>query len=411
MGFLADLHLHSRYAYATSSSLNLDNLAYWAGLKGIDLLATADFTHPAWFAELKEALIPSSPGLYRYGGVQFVLGTEVSCIFRQGGRGRRVHMLLFAPSLETAAKINQALLPYGNLEADGRPALSLSLSDLTALVLAVNPDCLLVPAHAWTPWYGIFGSRSGFDCLEEAFGDLSGQIHAIETGLSSDPLMNWSVPELANKSIISFSDAHSLPRLARELTRFGGELSYPGLAEALRRNLVEYTIEFYPEEGKYHFDGHRRCRLRQHPATTRQAGEACPVCGSPLTLGVLNRVLQLAGSGPGTPAIGRGKGSESAVGGFIVSPDARPSFIRLIPLQEIIAGVRGRGVNSKGVQSDYFRIAAELGNEVEALLNASGADLEPVCGPELAQAVLKARHGQVLLEPGYDGVYGTVSFQ
>ncbi len=403
MTYIADLHLHSAYAYATSSALTLPNLAEWANLKGIDLLATADFTHPVWFRELQDNLTAAAAeGLYAFGGVHFVLGTEVSCVYRQGGQGRRVHLLLLAPDLDTAARLNRALAAYGNLESDGRPTLLLSARDLTALALEVNPDCIVMPAHAWTPWYGVYGSKSGFDSLADAFGDMYQHIPAIETGLSSDPEMNWTIGELGDKTIVSFSDAHSLPRLGREVTAFAGEMSYPGLAAALRDNGVAYTVEFYPEEGKYHYDGHRKCGVVQHPATTARLGADCPVCGRPLTLGVLNRTLRLAGGGK----LREGKRRKD---GFIGAPDGRPPFVRLIPLQEIIAAVLGQGVNTKGVQDKYRRLVGELGSELAVLREAGGADLEAAAGPELTAAVLRARVGDIYVEPGYDGVYGKVS--
>jgi len=403
MPYLADLHLHSAYAYATSSALTLPNLASWAQLKGIDLLATADFTHPVWFRELQDNLTAAdAAGLYRYGGVHFVLGTEVSCVYRQEGRGRRIHLLLFAPDLATAARLNRALAAYGNLESDGRPTLSLSARDLTALALETDPDCIVLPAHAWTPWYGVYGSKSGFDTLAAAFGDLYPHIPAIETGLSSDPAMNWAIPELRDKTIVSFSDAHSPPRLGREVTAFAGEMSYPGLAAALRNNQVAYTVEFYPEEGKYHYDGHRKCGVAQHPETTLGVGADCPVCGRPLTLGVLHRTLRLAGAGELSAGIRQ-------YDGFITSPEGRPPFARLIPLAEVIAAVLGQGVNTKGVQDKYRQVIAELGSELAILLYADNADLTAAAGPELAAAVLQARAGNLYVEPGYDGVYGKVS--
>lgn len=284
MSFVADLHLHSSYAYATSSALTLDNLARWARLKGIDLLATADFTHPVWFQELKAALKEGPDGAYHYGGVNFVMGTEVSCVFRQDGRGRRVHLLVFAPDMAAAAALTREYGKFGNLNSDGRPTLALSARDAVYLTLDTNPDCLVVPAHAWTPWYGIFGSKSGFDSLSQAFGDMVDHVPAIETGLSSDPQMNWQVPDLADKAIVSFSDAHSLPRLGRELTVFQGEPTFVGLQRGLEYNQVELTVEMYPEEGKYHFDGHRKCAVSWHPDRTLQEGDACPQCGRPLTL-------------------------------------------------------------------------------------------------------------------------------
>ena len=401
MSFVADLHLHSSYAYATSKALTLEGLADWAKLKGIDLLATADFTHPRWFDELSRKLTPTSPGMYSYGGVNFVLGTEVSCVFAQAGRSRRVHLLIFAPDFETVACLNQRLGPHGNLGSDGRPTLDLSVRDMTAMALDVNPDCIVIPAHVWTPWYGMYGSKSGFDHLDECFLDMAAHIHAVETGLSSDPAMNWSVPELSNKTIISFSDAHSLPKLARELTVFSGPLGYPELSRCLVENLVEYSVEFYPEEGKYHYDGHRKCGVSRPPQETMSAGERCPVCHRTMTLGVWHRTRSLS--------LHEEAETFSDDEGFIRSGDGRPPFVRLIPLQEILAEVFHQGVNTKRVQGEYHRIVRELGSELNALLLTETADLVEVAGETVARGVMQSRLGQVRVEPGYDGQFGRIS--
>ena len=409
MPFVADLHLHSSYAYATSSALTLENLTRWARLKGIDLLATADYSHPDWFEELQENLSIGPEGLYQYNGVSFVVGTEVSCVFRQAGRGRRVHLLVFAPDLDTAARLNQAWSKFGKLQSDGRPTLAMSVRDLAELVMETDENCVVVPAHAWTPWYGIFGSKSGFDSLSEAFGDMTHHIPAIETGLSSDPEMNWAIAELAEKTIVSFSDAHSLPRLARELTVFDEGLSYAGLVSALRSNRVAYTVEMYPEEGKYHYDGHRKCDIAHHPDVTHEQGAECPACGRPLTLGVLNRTLSLgdveqsdnrASSGPPVGGIPEGA---------IASSAGRPPFVKMVPLIDIIAAVKGRGANTRGVAKEYERITAELGTELRTLLWATEDELERAAGSDLAAAIMRTRRGDIIIEPGYDGVYGKVS--
>ena len=251
MVYSADLHLHSPYAYACSKNLTLDNLTGWAKVKGIDLLASADFTHPKWRDELRRKLKPDESGLYTYNGVHFVLGTEVSCVYRQGGSGRRVHLLVFVPDFDSVNRIISTLEHHNSkLASDGRPTLKMSARDFTGLALDANPQSIVIPAHVWTPWYGVFGSKSGFDSLEECFQDMAPQIHSVETGLSSDPAMIWPVPELADKTIVSFSDAHSAPKLGRELTVFEGEFSYPGLAESLASQGVSYTVEFYLEEGQ-----------------------------------------------------------------------------------------------------------------------------------------------------------------
>ena len=402
MAYFADLHLHSPYAYATSKSLTLENLAAWAGLKGLDLLATGDFTHPVWFGELQEKLKPAgeAEGLYQFGGVNFVLGTEVSCVYRQAGSHRRIHILLFAPSLETAAELADALAVYGRLDLDGRPTLGISARDLAELVLGVDSECLVIPAHAWTPWYGLFGSRSGFDSLSECFLDMTPAIRAIETGLSSDPALNWGVDELSDITILSFSDAHSLPKLAREATAFDGPLTFSGLANAIAMNGVAFTVEFYPEEGKYHYDGHRKCGVSRAPDLSDPGFETCPVCRRPLTLGVLHRIKALSR-----------RNAEAHFGeeGFIRSPDGRPPFIRLVPLQELIAQVLGRGVGTRAVQTTYMKVVQELGSELDALISGSFQDLETTAGSAIAEAVLRSRAGEIQVEPGYDGVFGKVS--
>ena len=409
MSFVADLHLHSPYAYATSSALTLDNLAYWARLKGIDLLATADFTHPTWSEQLRQNLVEDPAGTYRYGGVNFIMGTEVSCVFKQGGRGRRIHLLIFCPDIQTTARLTSVFASYGNLKTDGRPTLSISARDLTHLILETNPDCMVVPAHAWTPWYGIYGSKSGFNSLSEAFGDVVDCIPAIETGLSSDPEMNWTVPELGNKAIVSFSDAHSLPKLGREVTVFDGKPNFGALRAALQRNLVDYTVEMYPEEGKYHYDGHRKCGVSRRPGESDSEGDRCPKCHRPLTLGVLHRVLALARKDFGTDKPKNKMGGATPPSGTIVSPTGRPPFFRMVPLLDIIAAVRQRGSNTKGVLTEYEALVRELGSELRVLLWAKEEELAQAARMDLAEAILRARKGDIHIEPGYDGVYGKVS--
>jgi uncharacterized protein (TIGR00375 family) len=413
MSFVADLHIHSPYAYGASSALTLDNLAAWAKLKGIQVLATSDFTHPIWFRHLKDNLQEGRDGAYQYGGVNFVMGTEISCVFRQEGRGRRVHILIYAPDLATAEALTAAYAKYGNLDSDGRPTLSLSARDAAYLTLEVNPDCLIVPAHAWTPWYGIFGAKSGFDSLSEAFGDLVDQVPAIETGLSSDPEMNWHIPDLADKTIVSFSDAHSLPRLGREMTVFQDEPTFLGLRQGLTHNRVEFTVEMYPEEGKYHFDGHRKCGISWRPDQTLQKGNACPVCGRPLTLGVLHRAHDLRAEGADGRAGSAPANLNTPAGSLPVnairSEAGRPPFVRMVPLVDLISAVTGRGPNTKGVQRQYAEIVAATGSEFHALLRATESELATAGGETLASAIIKVRNGDIQVEPGYDGVYGKVS--
>ena len=322
-------------------------------------------------------------------------------MYRQGGRGRRVHILLFAPDFTVVDKLCRALAVGGsNLESDGRPTLALSARDLTALVMDIDPRCLVVPAHVWTPWFGLYGSKSGFDTLEECFLDMTPCIHAVETGLSSDPAMNWNIAELSDKSMVSFSDAHSPAKIGRELTIFEGDLSYSGLAGALEHQRVAYTVEFYPEEGKYHYSGHRKCGVSMSPEETARNGDRCPVCHRPLTLGVLHRVDKLS----------QGEREESrGPDGFVHGQQRRPRFIRLVPLVDIIAETLGRGPSTKAVQREYFRIVKELGSELQVLAWAGEDDLVKASGERLARGILKARTGGAVIEPGYDGVYGKVS--
>ena len=403
MTYTADLHIHSAYAYATSPSLNFENLAHWAKLKGIDLLASADFTQPEWFAESKAKLSETGNGLYEYDGVKFVLGTEVNCTARVGGRARRVHILIFAPSLGSVSRINDALKRRGmKLDGDGRPTLTMSPRDLLEMLLEIDPRCIMIPAHAWTPWFGIFGSKSGFDSLEECFGDLTPHIHAIETGLSSDPAMCWRVPELDDISIVSFSDAHSLPKLARELTVFNGSPSYDGLAESLRTQDIAYTIEFFPEEGKYHHSGHRRCGVSLTTAEVNEHGSACPVCKRPVTLGVMQRVEELAR---------REDDTRRDENGRVRSPTGRPPYRSLVSLQEILSEAMGVGINTKRVQGAYMSLVENLGSELDVLLRIPSSKVAatlPRYGHTVAEGLEKVRAADIHVIPGFDGQYGTV---
>ncbi|MFC1540750.1 endonuclease Q family protein, partial [Candidatus Margulisiibacteriota bacterium] len=297
MKFIADLHIHSKYSRATSKDMELEGLSRWAKLKGIDLLATGDFTHPVWFAELKKKLKPVEGGLFEYNGVRFILNVEISSIYSKNGKTRKIHNLVFAPSFEVVEKLNRELAKVGNLSADGRPILGLDAEKLAEIVYSVSNLCVIVPAHAWTPWFSIFGSYSGFDSIEECFGKYSKFIFAIETGLSSDPAMNWRLSKLDNISLISCSDAHSPAKLGREVCVFDTEMSYKSMFSAIRKkdkSKFLYTVEFFPEEGKYHYDGHRNCKVRWSPGETKKHNGLCPVCSRPVTVGVMNRVDKLA---------------------------------------------------------------------------------------------------------------------
>ena len=401
MSYAADLHLHSPYARGTSDKLRFHEMARWAKLKGIDLLASADFTHPEWLRETASTLREAGDGLYECDGVRFVLGTEVACHSEQGGRKRRVHLLLFLPSLEAVRRLNSALAPHGRLESDGRPILHLSPRELTLVMREADPRGFVVPAHAWTPWFGVFGSKSGFDSLEECFGDAAKYVRAVETGLSSEPAMNHRVRELDGRSIVSFSDAHSLPKMGRELTVFAGEPNYDGLAEALERQAVEYTVEMFPQEGKYHYSGHRKCGVSLSPPEVRETGARCPECGRPMTLGVMQRVEEISDRPPAPARVDEK--------GLTAGADGRPPFRMLVSLQQIVSESLGVGVAAKRTQREWLKLCQELDGELNVLTEASADEVAEVSGDRIAEGVARVRQGDISIEPGYDGRYGVVS--
>ena len=399
MTYVADLHTHSRYARGTSRRLTLETLARWAKIKGIDLLASGDFTHPEWFLETKSGLRETGDGLMERDGVLFVLGTEVNCVGEVAGRNRRVHLLILAPELGAAERINASLATRGNLGSDGRPTLRMTPKDLVHELLDIDERCVVIPAHLWTPWFGLFGSKSGFDSLEEAFGDMVHHIYAIETGLSSDPAMNWRVPSLDRVSIVSFSDAHSPQKLGRELTVIEGEPSYDGLVDSLKTQRIAYTVEFFPEEGKYHYSGHRSCGVRYSPSDVSTHGTVCPKCGRILTLGVLERVEELAGREVKTWMDGDG---------FVRGADGRPPFKNLVSLRQIISESLGVGINAKKVEAAYLGLVSEFGSELVVLTDAPVPEVASASGERTADGVARVRAGEISIEPGYDGVYGQV---
>ena len=396
MKFIADFHIHSKYSRATSKDMDLENLDKWARIKGIKVLGTGDFTHPEWFKNLKENLKETEPGLYKLkkdNGTRFILTSEISCIYSKGDRVRKIHILVFAPDLETVEKINTQLGLIGNLKADGRPILGLDAKELLKIVLNINTDCLIVPAHLYTPWFSLFGSRSGFDSLEECFEDYSKYIYAGETGLSSDPAMSWRNSDLDKITLISNSDAHSPAKLGREVNVFDTELNYFAIAEAIKSKNPQkflYTIEFFPEEGKYHYDGHRACGIRLSPQESKKYNNICPVCGRPLTLGVLNRVESLAD---------RPEGFE---------PKKKIPFKKLVPLIEIVAESFNMGTGGKTVNKKYQDLIEKFGNEFKILLDIPYSDLKINTSAEIAEAIIRVREEKVQLEPGYDGVFGKV---
>lgn len=397
MEFIADFHLHSKYSRATSSQSDLENFDKWAKLKGIKILGTGDFTHPEWLSQLKEKLEPEESGLFKLKNsespTRFVLTVEISCIWSKKEKVRKVHIVVFAPSFEVVEKIDTQLGWIGNLKADGRPILGLSAKELVKILINISEDIFIVPAHVMTPWFGIFGSKSGFDSLEECFGDYVKYIYALETGLSADPPMLWRIPEGREKTLISNSDAHSPKKIGREANVFDTELNYYEIIKAIKekdKNKFLYTVEFYPQEGKYHYDGHRNCDVRLSPKETKKYGGICPVCGKPLTVGVLNRVEQLSDKEEG----------------FV--PENAIPFRSLVPLEEIIAEVLGKETGTKVVEEEYMKLVNEFKGEFNVLLNVEREDLEKITLPEIAEGIIRVREGKVIIEPGYDGVFGKV---
>ncbi len=410
MRFVADVHLHSRFSRATSRQLNPENLYKWSALKGVNVVGTGDFTHPEWIGELKDRLEPAEEGLFRLkpalraavdkdlpercrGTVRFVLSTEISLIYKKNDRTRKVHHVILMPGFEAVERLNARLGDIGNLKSDGRPILGLDSRDLVEICLEAAEDVLFIPAHIWTPHFAVLGASSGFDTLEECFEDMLPAIFAVETGLSSDPPMNWRLSMLDRYAIVSNSDAHSPQNLAREATCFDTELSYCGIYDALKSRHPERflgTLEFYPEEGKYHLDGHRKCGICWEPGQSLAADCLCPECGKRLTVGVLHRVEQLAD---------REEGGRPAVA---------PPFENLIPLREVIGSVLGVGPTSKRVQAVYERMLAELGPELVILRDASPEAIAGCGEPLVAEGVRRMRAGEVVIAAGYDGVYGRI---
>jgi DNA helicase II / ATP-dependent DNA helicase PcrA len=408
MTFYADLHLHSRYARATSRNADLVELAWWARRKGITVLGTGDFTHPAWFAELKESLVPAEPGLFRLrdeldravaerlpsscrGPLRFLVATEVSTAFHRDGRARRMHHLLYVPDLKAAATLSDRLGRSGNLAEDGRPTLSMDASDLLAATLDSGDGSYLVPAHVWTPWVGVLSATTGFDSIEACYGELARHIFAVETGLSADPPMNWRVSLLDRYRSVSYSDAHAPSRLGREATELATELDYFAIRQALRTGEgFEGTVEYFPEEGRYHLSGHRRCGVRLEPAEARQARMRCPVCGRRMTMGVLQRVEDLADRPEGA------------------RPAGAAGCRNLVPLPEVVAEVAGVGPASKTVRRTVDDMVERLGPELPILERLPLDAIDDAGFPAVAEAIGKVRRGEVVRTAGYDGEYGSI---
>lgn len=440
MRIIADLHIHSKYSRACSPNLVLENIDAVCRIKGVNVVGTGDFTHPLWFKEMKEKLVEKEKGLYvikseirnpkfetnsklkiqnkeeipqlrsaklgmtnedvgMAGQTRFICSAEISCIYSKGGKCRRLHIIILAPSLETVEKINLALGKIGNLKSDGRPILGLDAKELARIVLEIDERCMIIPAHIWTPWFAMFGSKSGFDTTKECFEELTPKIFAVETGLSSDPVMNWRVKNLDNVSIVSNSDAHSLPNIGREANVFEIEedkLSYAKICEIIKnknpKNFLE-TIEFYPEEGMYHVDGHRLCNFSCPPAESKKIKNICPVCKKPLVIGVMNRVEELA---------------EKDRDENYVTKNRVP-YRKLIELDKIIAeALQIKSRNSKQVQENYKNLIDNFKTEFEILLNANEIDLKKITEPIIAEGILRVRNGKVFIKPGFDGQYGEI---
>lgn len=408
MAYYADLHIHSRFSRATARNLDLPGIEAWAACKGIAVVGTGDFTHPGWMGEIREMLEPSSGGLFRLkrgmgpspeqsapsscrGQVQFILSVEISTIYKKGGRTRKVHHVILAPDLECAGRITKKLSRIGNLHSDGRPILGLDSRDLMEIVLESGPGAMLIPAHIWTPWFSVLGWKSGFDSVDECYGDLSGHIHAVETGLSSDPAMNWMVPSLDRFRLISSSDAHSPAMLGREATAFQGECSYHHIRSALETGKGYLgTVEMFPQEGKYHMDGHRKCGLRLTPEQTREHEGRCPRCGGLITVGVMSRVSHLASGTDRKP------------------PGTAGRVESLVPLAEVLSEILGVGPRSKRVTRTYHSLLTKLGPELGILTTVDLEEIRLHGSSLLAEAIERLRRGEVKREAGYDGEYGVI---
>lgn len=409
MAYVADLHIHSRYSRACSQQLNVPNLVEWGKLKGIDVLGTSDCLHPLWFAELKSYLKEDGSGFLTYEknlSVKFVLTVEVASIYSHKGAVRRIHNVIMLPSFESVEKLQKALLTkHAKLSSDGRPIVGISSKELLLICLEIDQNVVFMPAHAWTPWFGIFGSQSGYDSLEDCFEDLTEYIYAVETGLSSDPAMNWRIKELDNRSIISCSDAHSLPNLGREATVFAGnlDLGYLGMFRDIKEQKVAGTIEFYPEEGKYHYTGHRNCNVKYSPEDTKAKGTKCPVCNRGLTVGVMERVEEIASRSNAELKI-------ENVQGLIKSTafPTRAGYKMLVPLLQVIAEAFGTAPTTQKVLIEYKKLTGSLGSEIKILTKVDTEEIAKVSGSKVAEGVEKVRIGDLVIDPGYDGVYGVV---
>lgn len=405
MKMIADLHIHSRFSMATSKEGTPENLDFWARKKGISLIGTGDFTHPVWREELKERLVSEGNGLYRLRdeyvkeesrkfpgeGTRFVVSGEISSIYKKNGKTRKVHNVILLPGLEAADAMAQRLEKIGNIHSDGRPILGLDSHDLLEMMLDVCPEGILIPAHIWTLHFSVLGAKSGFDSVEECFEELAPYIHALETGLSSDPAMNWRISKLDRYQLVSNSDAHSPSKLGREANLLDIDCSYEGLYRAIQTGEgLEGTVEFFPEEGKYHFDGHRKCGVSLSPVEAERLGGICPVCGKKLTMGVDHRVEQLADRAEG-----------------FVKKDGK-KYESLVPLPEVISTCMGYSAASKKVQGCFEQMIQTLGTEFDILRNVPSEDIKSCAGERIAEGIENVRTGNVKRIPGYDGEYGKI---
>jgi uncharacterized protein (TIGR00375 family) len=420
MAYVADLHIHSRFSRACSQALNIPNLVQWGKFKGINLMGTGDCLHPLWLSELKSQLKEDGSGFltHQNSDIKFLLTVEVASIYTHRGSGKRIHNLIFLPTFEAVDKFQKALLTKrATLGSDGRPIVGISSKDLLYMALEASSKAIFIPAHVWTPWFGVYGSMSGYNSLTECFEDLAPHIFGVETGLSSDPAMNWRVKELDERSILSFSDAHSLPNLGREATVISGQMEdgFDGLwtaisspsriasSQASRNDGILGTIEFYPEEGKYHYSGHRNCNVKYTPEETLKNGRVCPVCGKNLTEGVMERVEALA-----TRSVEEVKVTRDEQGLIKTSTLSRAGYKMLVPLNQIIAEALNSVKTSQKVEAEYKKLVLALGGEIRVLTKADLSEVAKSSGSKIAEGIDKNRRGDLAIDPGYDGVYGVV---
>ncbi|MBN1169724.1 DNA helicase UvrD [Candidatus Micrarchaeota archaeon] len=391
MRIVADIHVHSKYARGTSPRCDIEGLSEGAKIKGIDVIATGDFTHPLYFQEIKTAFRDSETGLFDYKGVKFILSTEISVIYPGKEKTNKMHHIVLSPSLEVAEQVNDILAKIGNLKADGRPILGISSAGLADQLFSISDDIMVIPAHVWTPWFSIFGSKSGVDSVEQAFEEHAGKIYALETGLSSDPAMNWLVSSLDRYTLVSNSDAHSLAKLGREANVFDlPEITYQSITNAIKtRKGFQKTYEFYPEEGKYHYDGHRKCHVLLSPWESKARNDICPICRKKLTIGVMHRVADLADRKPG------------------YRPANAISFDYIVPLTTIISKTLKKAEISIAVAEEYSKLIRYFGSEF-AVFEADNETLKLATTPEIALSIIRVKSGKIRWIPGYDGVFGNL---